>query len=60
MINNVNYSIQLSKGRKPFIVHVDRLRKYEGEITEKMGSWKASVFGKRLSNESDLIECSSA
>ena len=31
-LNNVNYAIQKSVGRKPFIVHVDRLRKYEGLV----------------------------
>ena len=35
-LNNVNNAIKKSVGRKPFIVHVDRLQKYEGLVSASM------------------------
>jgi hypothetical protein len=39
-VNAVNYAIKRSPTAKPFIVHIDRIRHYRGEVPEK---WKRAI-----------------
>ena len=40
-----NYAIQMGPRGRKIIVHIDRLRRYEGAISEAQEQWKQSVLG---------------
>ena len=43
-INSVNYAIQMGPRGRKFVVHIDRLRRYEGDISAANERWRQSVF----------------
>ena len=46
-LNNAVYKIQKNPTSKPFIVNIDRITKYESELTEKLKVWQQKVLNEK-------------
>lgn len=52
-LNFLNYSIQKSPNAKPFVVHIDRLKRYEGDTPE---SWRRIIEREKSSYSETVLD----
>jgi hypothetical protein len=52
-LNFLKYSIQKSPNAKPFVVHIDRLKKYEGDTPE---SWRRIIEREKSSYSETVLD----